>query len=132
MTETRRGQGQRDWGISFHASTHVPHHELDRGEQGFEEPVFIWGQVGKLSDKNTTTNGFGATKQLSCQSSDSLVAQMVKNLAATQETRVRSLGWEDTPEKGMATHSSILAWRIPWTEEPGGIQSMGSQRVRHN
>ena len=91
----------------------MPHHELDRGEQGFEEPVFIWGQVGKLSDKNTTTNGFGATKQLSCQSSDSLVAQMVKNLAATQETRGRSLGWEDPLEKGKATHSGILAWRIP-------------------
>ena len=49
-----------------------------------------------------------------------------------QETRVRSLGWEDPLEKGTATHSSILAWRIPWTEEPGGLQSMGSQRVRHD
>ena len=48
------------------------------------------------------------------------------------ETRVRSLGQEDPLEKGMATHSSILAWRIPWTEEPGGLQSIGSQRVRHN
>ena len=48
-----------------------------------------------------------------------------------QETRVRSLGREDPLEEGMATHSSILAWRIPWTEEPGGLQSMGSQRVRH-
>ena len=47
-----------------------------------------------------------------------LVSQMVKNLAATRETWVQSLGWEDSPEKGMATHSSILAWRIPWTEEP--------------
>ena len=56
-----------------------------------------------------------------------LVAQTVKNLPATQETWVRSLGWEDPPEEGMATHSSILAWRIPWTEEPGGLQSMGSQ-----
>ena len=57
---------------------------------------------------------------------------MVKNLPAMQETQVRSLGWEDPLEKGMATHSSILAWRIPWTEEPGGLQSMGSQRVGHN
>ena len=57
---------------------------------------------------------------------------MVKNLPAMQETRVRSLGWEDPLEKEMATHSSILAWRIPWAEEPGGLQSMGSQRVRHN
>ena len=57
---------------------------------------------------------------------------MVKNLLAMQETRVRSLGREDPLEKGMATHSSILAWRIPWAEEPCGLQSMGSQRVGHN
>ena len=49
-----------------------------------------------------------------------------------QETRVQSLGWEDILEKGMATHSSILAWRIPWPEEPGGLQSMGSQKVGHD
>ena len=55
-----------------------------------------------------------------------LVAQTVKNLPAIQETGVQSLGQEDPPEKGMATHSSILAWRIPWTEEPGSLQSMGS------
>ena len=59
----------------------------------------------------------------------SLVAQIVKNPPAMQETRVQSLGWEDTLEKGMATRSSILAWKIPWTEEPGRLQSMGSQRV---
>ena len=55
-----------------------------------------------------------------------LVAQMVKNLLAMQDTQVQSLDWGDPLEKGMATHSSILAWRIPWTEEPGGLQSMGS------
>ena len=60
-----------------------------------------------------------------------LVAQMIKKLPAMQKTRDRSLGWGDALEKGMATHSSILAWRIPWTEEPGGLQSMESQRVRH-
>ena len=54
-----------------------------------------------------------------------LVAQMVKYLPAMWETWVQSLGWEDSLEKDMATHSSILAWRIPWTEEPGGLQSMG-------
>ena len=54
---------------------------------------------------------------------------MVKNLPAMQETRVRSLGREDVLEKGMATHSKILAWEIPWTEEPGGLQSMGSQEL---
>ena len=62
----------------------------------------------------------------------SLVAQLVKNLPAMQETRVRSLGQEDPLEKEMATHSSILAWRIPWREEPGRLQSTGSQRVGQN
>ena len=57
---------------------------------------------------------------------------MVKNPPAVQETWVSSLGWEDPLEEGMATHSSILSWRIPWTEEPGGLQSMGSQRVQHD
>ena len=57
---------------------------------------------------------------------------MVKNLPAMWEISVQSLGWEDSLEKGMGTHSSILAWRIPWIEESGGIQSMGHQRVRHN
>ena len=61
-----------------------------------------------------------------------LVTQMVKNLPVVRETRVRSLSQEDPIEKGMATHSSILALRIPLTEEPGGLQSMGSQRVRHD
>ena len=62
----------------------------------------------------------------------SLVAQSVKNLLAMQETQVRSLGWEDPLETEMATHSSILAWKISWTEEAGGLQSMGSQRVGHD
>ena len=57
------------------------------------------------------------------------MAQMVKKLPAMWETWVKSLSWEDSLEEGMATHSGILAWRIPWTEEPGGLQSMGSQRV---
>jgi len=62
----------------------------------------------------------------------SLVAQLVKSLPAMRETWVQSLGREDPLEKEMATHSSILACRTPWTEEPGGLQSMGSQRVGHN
>ena len=57
---------------------------------------------------------------------------MVKDLPAMQETQVRSLDWEDPLEKEMATHSSTLAWKIPWTEEPGKLESMGSQSVRHN
>ena len=63
---------------------------------------------------------------------DTLVAQMVKNLPAMRESRVRSLGQEDPLEKEMATHSSILAWKIPWTEESGGLQSIRSQRVGHD
>ena len=64
--------------------------------------------------------------------SSSLVAQMVKRLPTMWETRVQSLGWEDTLEKEMAIHSSTIAWKIPWTGEPGRLQSMGSQRVGHN
>ena len=70
----------------------------------------------------STTTVFGAF----------LVAQMVKNLPAMQETQVQSLGRKDPLEKGMTTHSSILACRIPWTEEPSGLQSMRLQRVGHN
>ena len=62
----------------------------------------------------------------------SLVAQRVKHLPVMRKTQVRSLHWEDRLEKEMATHSSILAWRIPWTEEPAGLQPMGLQRVGHN
>ena len=60
------------------------------------------------------------------------MGHMVKNLPAMRGTQVRSLGWEDSLENRMATHSSILAWRIPWTEEPGGLQSMGLLRVRQD
>ena len=62
----------------------------------------------------------------------SLVAQTVKRLPAIWETQVRFLGWEDPLEEEMATHSSTLSWKIPWTEEPGGLQSMRSQRVGHD
>ena len=60
------------------------------------------------------------------------MAQTVKHLPTIRETQVQSLGWEDPLEMGTATHSSILTWRIPWTEEPGGLQSLGSQRVGHD
>ena len=62
----------------------------------------------------------------------SLVAQMIKNLPAIQEIQVLSLGWKDPLEKGMATHSRFLTWRIPWTEEPGRLSSMGLLRVRQD
>ena len=64
--------------------------------------------------------------------STSLVAQMVKRLSIMWETQIRSLGWEDPLEKEMAIHSRTIAWRIPWTEEPGRLQPMGSQRVAHD
>ena len=73
-----------------------------------------------------------STVQSDTLSGASLVAQSVKNLPAMRETWVQSLGWEDPLEKGMATHSRILPWRIPWTEEPGGLASTGSQRVGHD
>ena len=69
---------------------------------------------------------------MTCQNRTSLVAQMVKHLSTMRETRVRSLGQEDLLEKEMAIHSSTIAWKIPWTEEFGRLQSMGSQRVRHD
>ena len=81
----------------------------------------------QLSHQHVTT---GKIKALTIWAS--LIAQLVKNLPAMQETRVRSLGRGDPLEKEMATDSSILAWKIPWTEEPGGLQSMGLQRVGHD
>ena len=60
------------------------------------------------------------------------MTQGVRNLPTVQEIQVQSLGWDDPLKKELATHSSILAWRMPWTEDPGGLQSMGSQRVGHN
>ena len=77
----------------------------------------------------------GSSEKYKVVSMSSQVAQWLKNPSAMQETQemqVRSLGKEDPLEEGMATHSSILAWKIPWTEEAGRLQSMGSQRVRHD
>ena len=82
-----------------------------------------------VNENKTRTNVYDST-HMGIRAS--LVAQMVKNLPAMWETWVRPLSWEDPLKKGTATHSSILAWRIPWTEEPGRLQSMGSQRVRHD
>ena len=74
----------------------------------------------------------GPLAALSLTLKASLMAQMVKNPPTMQETWVQFLGWEDPLGKGMATHSSILAGKIPWTEEPGSLQSMGSQRIRYD
>ena len=87
------------------------------------------GDLGSIPGlRRSPREGKGHPRQYSWAS---LVAQSVKNPSAMWETWVRSLDWEDSLEEGMATHSSILAWEIPWTEEPGGLQSMGSQSVRH-
>ena len=94
-----------------------------------------WTWVSNWTTKETLQSIFSNLIALGLTSSSvgtSLVAQMVKCLPTMRETRVQSLGWEDLLEKAMATHSSILAWKIPWTEEPGRLQSMGSQRVGHD
>ena len=102
---------------------------------------FPGGSAGKESACNVGDLGFipglgrspgegiSYPLQYSCAS---LVTQLVKNLPVMQETWAQSLGWENPLEKGMATHSSILAWRISWTEEPGGLQSTGLQRIGHD
>ena len=105
-------------------------------EERYEYLQLIWGSLGSSAGKESACNagdpgsipgsgsspgeGMGYPLQYSWAS---LVAQMVKNLPAMRETWVQSLGWEDSPEEGMTTHSSVLAWRIPWTEEPGRLQS---------
>ena len=84
------------------------------------------GRGNKVAAREVEREFFGK-RQKSIVASQ--VALVVKNMPAMQETRVRFLGWEDSLEEGLATHPSILAWRIPWMEEPGGLQSMGSQRL---
>ena len=97
------------------------------GSSAGKESAYNAGHLGLIPGLGRSPGeGIGYPPQYSRAS---LLAQMVKNLPAVRETRVRSLGWEDPLEEGMATHSSIVAWRIPWTEEPGGLQPMGSQRV---
>ena len=91
---------------------------------GKESSCKAGGPSSILGSRRSTAEGIGYTLQYSWAS---LVAQLVKNMSAMQETWVQSLGWEDPLEKGKATHFSILAWRIPWT-----VESMGSQRVRHD
>ena len=106
-----------------------PSHGLPRWLSG-EELSGNAGDPGSIPGLGSSP-GEGTAYPLQC-SLASLVAQLVKNPLAMQETWVQSLGWEDPLEKEKVTHSSILAWRIPWTEESDGLQSMGSQRVRHN
>ena len=86
----------------------------------------------KSRDQGNASVRQGMLRIASNYQNASLVAQTVKRLLTLRETWVQSLGREDPLEKGMATHSSIHAWKIPWTKEPGGLQSMGSQRVGHD
>ena len=101
------------------------------GRRGKE--VWIWDQKMIMIPTVIWDNAYTLSNyRASLQANLPCVAQMVKNLPAVQETRVWSLGWEDLLGKETATHSSILAWRIPWTEESGGLWAMGLQKVRHN
>ena len=104
-----------------------PHQGSSPGLLLWKHRVLTTGQAGNsLCVILKLLHAFSADKRTS------LVAQTVKHLPTMQETQVQSLGWEDLLEKEVATHSSIFAWRIPWTEEPDRLQSMGSQRVRHD
>ena len=85
-----------------------------------------------IKGKNITSTNLIFLSLESLKEKASPMSQMVKNLPAMQETPVQSRGWKDPLEKGMAIHSSVLAWRVPWTREPGGLQSMGLQRVGHD
>ena len=99
----------------------------------FMNPL-VWDKCYTLSSSVTMEDADSIKKERNSIWGNwaSLVAQLLKNLPAVEETRVQSLGWEDPLEKEMATHSSILAWKISWTEEPGGLQPMESQRVGHD
>ena len=99
------------------------------GESGNSATLYFWGALKSLQ---MVTAVMKLKDGYSLDSRASLVAQRLKCLPEMRETWVRSLGQEDPLEKEMTTHSSNLAWRIPWTEEPGGLQSMGSQRVSHD
>ena len=102
--------------------------EMDDGNQQGQTPSFKMNNFWKYN----VQHGDYHSEALLFTTLASLMAQTVKNLPPTQETQNHFLGREDPLEKGMATHSSILAWRIPWTEEPGGLHSIGLQRVRND
>ena len=118
--------------IGVSASAVLPIHIQDLFRLELTSLISLLSKEFSRVFSNTTVQKhqfFGA--QLSLLGA-SLVAQRLKHLPGMRETWVRSLGWEDPLEKEMATHSSTLAWRIPWRKEPGRLQSMGSQRVRHD
>ena len=113
----------------IHTYIHIYIYDFPGGSDG-KASVYNAGDLGSVPGSGRSPGeGIGYPLQYSWAS---LVAQTVKNLPAMRETWVRSLGWEDPLEKGTATRSSRIAWRIPWTEEPGRMQFMGSQRIRHD
>ena len=116
LLNIHKGLSQGDWG--FHGSSVIKTPSFQHGG------VWVWSLVWELL--------WGEAKKPPKKQFRTSMAQMVKNLPAIRETQFWSLGWEDPLEKAMATYSGILAWRIPWTEEPGGLQSMGSQRFWHD
>ena len=112
---------------------HAPHQPSNKNNQ---QTVGAWGKYSVGQKVHFFSSKMVQKSQMNFMpnpiSMDFPVAQTVKNMPMIQETRVQSLGWEDPLEKGMASYSSILAWRIPWTEEPVRLQSVGLQRVRHD
>ena len=105
---------------------------LSQEQKGFLFACFLYGSSLKFAKLNSSVVFPENDPLFLGNFLSSLAAQLVKNLPAMQETWARSLGQEDPLEKGKATHSGVLAWRIPWTEELGGLQSMGLQRAGHD
>ena len=112
----------RNEGLNPEGRSYVKHHNIHYSQ----------GRRLILGNGKNMVQKWKNEKSKDYRARDSLVAQTVKSLPAMRETWIRSLGQEDFLEKEMATHSRVLPWRIPWTEEPGGLQSMGWQRVRHD
>ena len=108
--------------------------QAERKEKQSEKMNQAWEQDSNISMLKVSENNYGNFRYTlsTLEKMDFPVAQMLKNPPAAGETWVKSLGWEDSLDKGMKTYSSILAWRIPWPEEPDGLQFMGSQGVGHD
>ena len=117
------------WSFSFTISSSNEHPGLISFRMDLLDLLAVQGTLKSLLQHHSSK---ASILQCSAFFGASMVAQVVKHLPAVQETQVRSLGWEDPLEKEMATHSSTLAWKIPWTEEHGRLQSIGSPRVRHD
>ena len=117
------------WSFSFNISSSNEHPGLISFRMDLLDLLAVQGTLKSLLQHHSSK---ASILQCSAFFGASMVAQVVKRLPAVQETQVQSLGWEDPLEKEMATHSSTLAWKIPWTEERGRLQSIGLQRVRHD